>query len=143
LTERFVYETEHDFMEKLKQLVATGIDPESIDIRAPHPVHHLEDVLKTKPSSVRKFVLIGGLLGAFTGYAFTAYTSLDWPLIIAGKPMVSIPPYTIIAFELMVLFGALSGFIGLLVTSRMPAIRTIISDDEFIDNFEIHVRREG
>ena len=141
MTERFVYETEHDFLEKLKQLVAGGINPECIDVRAPYPVHHLEDILKVKPSNVRRFVLAGGLLGAFTGYAFTAFTSLDWPLIIAGKPMVSIPPYTIIAFELMVLFGALSGFLGLLLTSRMPAIRTIISNDEFIDNFEIHVRR--
>jgi hypothetical protein len=142
LTERFVYETENDFLDKLKQLVSGGTDPERIEIRAPYPVHHLEDILKMKPSPVRKFVLAGGLLGAFTGYAFTAYTSLDWPLIIAGKPMVSIPPYTIIAFELMVLFGALSGFLGLLLTTRMPAIRTIISDDEFIDNFEIHVRRD-
>jgi len=143
LTERFVFETEHDFLGKLKELVASGLDPRVIEYRAPHPVHHAEEILKIKPSGVRKFVLAGGLLGAFTGYAFTSFTSVDWPLIIAGKPLVSIPPYTIIAFELMVLFGALGGFLGLLVTSRLPALRTIISPDEFIDNFEIHVRRDG
>ncbi|MCH7549677.1 MAG: DUF3341 domain-containing protein [Candidatus Krumholzibacteriota bacterium] len=140
--ERFVFQSEHDFLEKLRQLVASGIDTRNIDFRAPYPVHHAEEILKLKPSSVRKFVLVGALLGAFTGYAFTAFTSLDWPMIIAGKPLVSIPPYTIIAFELMVLFGALSGFLGLLVTTRMPAVRTIVSGDEFSDDFEIHVRRD-
>ena len=141
MTERFVFDQEDDFLEKLRQLVSGGVDPGHIDIRAPYPVHHAEEILRTKPSGVRKFVLVGGLLGAFTGYAFTSFTSIDWPLIIAGKPLVSIPPYTIIAFELMVLFGALGGFLGLLVTSRMPALRTIISADEFTDDFEIHVRK--
>jgi len=61
---------------------------------------------------------------------------------VGGKPIVGIPAYTVIAFELMVLFGGLSSFLGFLVASRMPAVRTVISDDEFGDNFEIHVRKD-
>ncbi len=105
MTERFVFDSEHDFLEKLKSLLKGGVKAKDIDIRAPHPVHHLEEILKLKPSRVRLFCLVGALLGAFTGYAFTAYTALDWPMMSGGKPMVSIPPFTIIAFELMVLFG--------------------------------------
>jgi hypothetical protein len=41
----------------------------------------------------------------------------------------------------MVLFGGLSAFLGFIVASRMPAVRTIISKDEFRDTFEIHVRK--
>ena len=143
MTERFVYDNQDDFLTKLKELVRSGIDPNTIDVRAPHVVHGLEETMKLKPSHVRLFVLCGALLGAFTGYAFPTFTVLDWPLISGGKPMISIPPFTVIAFELMVLFGALSGFLGFIVMSRMPAVRTVISDDEFTDNFEIHVRREG
>ncbi len=142
MTERFVYDNPHDFVEKLRELVRSGVTRDDIELRAPHVVHGLEDILGQEPSRVRLFALCGGLLGAFTGYAFPSFTVIDWPLIIGGKPMVSIPPFTIIAFELMVLFGALSSMLGFLVTSRMPAVRTVISDDEFTDNFEITVRRE-
>jgi hypothetical protein len=61
---------------------------------------------------------------------------------VGNKPLVGIPPYTVIAFELMVLFGGLSGMLGLLWTSRMPAVRTIISDDVFPDQFEIYVKKD-
>ena len=143
MTERFVYDNQDDFLTKLKALVRSGIDPKTIDVRAPHVVHGLEEVMQLKPSRVRLFMLFGALLGAFTGYAFPTFTVIDWPLISGGKPMISIPPFTIIAFELMVLFGALSGFVGFVITSRLPAVRTIISDDEYTDNFEIHVRGDG
>jgi hypothetical protein len=48
----------------------------------------------------------------------------------------------VIAFELMVLFGGLSGLLGLLWTARMPAVRTIISNDVFPDQYEIYVKRD-
>ena len=50
-------------------------------------------------ASVRIFTLVGGLLGVVTGYAMTIWMSLDWPIMIGGKPFASIPPYTVIAFE--------------------------------------------
>lgn len=143
MTERFVYDNPHDFTAKLKQLMRSGVDRDCIEVRAPHVVHGLEDILGQRPSHVRLFALCGGLLGAFTGYAFPSLTVIDWPLNIAGKPLISIPAFTIIAFELMVLFGALSAFLGFIIMSRLPAIRTVISDDEFHDNFEIHVRRDA
>ena len=142
MTDRFVYDNQNDFLAKLKELISSGVKRDAIDVRVPHVVHGLEDVLGQRPSRVRLFALCGGLLGAFTGYAFPSFTVIDWPIIIGGKPLVSIPPFTIIAFELMVLFGALSGLLGLLVTSRMPAVRTAVSDDEFHDSFEITVRRD-
>jgi Protein of unknown function (DUF3341) len=140
--EKLVYQSEHDFVHKLEELVKSGVKPENIDIRAPHPVHHAEEILGVKPSNVRLFVLIGGLCGIATGYLFPSLTALDWPLYVGNKPLVGIPPYTVIAFELMVLFGGLSGFLGLMIESRMPAVRTIISNDEFSDSFEIHVKKD-
>jgi len=138
----FEFDNEHDFVEKLKQLKSEGVDSSDIDIRSPHPVHHLEEILGEEKSNVRKFALTGGLLGAATGYLFPSFTHLHWPLNNAGKPIVSLPPFTIISFELMVLFGALTGFLGLLLTSRMPAVRTIISNDEFVDSYTITVSKD-
>jgi hypothetical protein len=138
--DRYTFESEHEFLEKLKSLMKSGVKYKDLELHAPHPVHHLEEILGAPPSKVRLFALIGGLAGAATGYLFTSYTAVDWKLLTGGKPFVAIPPYTIIAFELMVLFGALSSFLGFILTSRLPAVRTIISDDEFQDNFEIIVK---
>lgn len=143
MTERYTFETEHDFLEKLKALVKSGVKYKDLEIYAPHPVHHLDEIIGAPPSKVRLFALIGGLTGAATGYWFTSFTAVDWKLITGGKPFISIPPYTVIAFELMVLFGALASFLGFILTSRMPAVRTIISDDTFDDIFEIRVTRGG
>jgi len=140
--DRHVYQSEHDFMHKLEELLKSGVKPDQIETRTPHPVHHAEELLDMKPSIVRLFVLVGGIAGVATGYLFTSLTALDWPLHVGNKPLVGIPPYTVIAFELMVLFGGLSGFLGLLVTARMPGVRTIISNDEFTDQFEIYVKKD-
>ena len=92
-----------------KALRAKGY--EAFRAYAPLPEHHLlEDGLGLKYSPVRVFTLVGGLTGAATGFAFTSWTSVDWPLITGGKPILSIPAYVVIAFELMVLFGALATY---------------------------------
>ena len=140
--ERMIFQSEHDFVHKLEELVKSGVKPDQIETRTPHPVHHAEEILAMPPSDVRRFALAGGIAGVATGYLFPSLTALDWPLFVGNKPLVGIPPYTVIAFELMVLFGGLSAFLGFLVTSRMPGVRTIISNDEFVDQFEIYVKRD-
>ncbi len=141
--ERFVFGSEHDFLEKLKTLVKSGVKAKDIEILAPHPVHKAEEILSLKPSGVRVFALVGALIGATTGYLFSAFTAIDWPLISGNRPMVSIPPFTIIAFELMILFGALSAFLGFILMARIPDVITVISDTEFKNDFEIVVKRGG
>lgn len=140
-SDRFVFDNEHEFLEKLKSLVTSGVKKKEIEIRAPHPVHKAEEILSLKPSGVRVFALVGGLIGAATGYLFPAFTVIDWPLISGNRPMVSIPPFTIIAFELMVLFGSLSAFLGFILMSRMPDVVTVVTDAEFSPDFEIRLRK--
>jgi hypothetical protein len=142
-SDRFVFDNEHDFLDKLKSLVQSGVQKKDIEILVPHPVHKAEEILSLKPSPVRLFALVGGLLGAATGYLFPAYTVISWPLISGNKPMVSIPPFTIIAFELMVLFGALSAFLGFILMARMPDVITVVTDAEFSAGFEIHLKKGG
>ena len=117
------------------------------DLRAytPYPEHLVEDALGHGESPVRVWTLVGGLTGAATGLAFPTWTSLDWPLVVGGKPIVSIPPYIIITFEMMVLFGALSTIIGLFVLSRLPNLKpAIIYDPEFTaGRYGVYVEADG
>jgi hypothetical protein len=94
-----------------------------LEVFAPAPFDEIEQAVDPKPSRVRIWTLVGGLLGVVTGYAMTIWMSLDWPIVIGGKPYASIPPYTIIAFELTVLFGGIFTLIGLLVVGRLPSVK--------------------
>ena len=86
---------------------------EDLETYSPAPFAEVDDAVLEKPSRVRIFTLIGGLLGVVAGYAMTIWMANDWPLMIGGKPFSSIPPYTIIAFELTILFGGVLTVLGL------------------------------
>ncbi len=94
-----------------------------LEIFSPVPSHELDEALDPKPSRVRLFTLIGGLTGVTAGYAMTIWMSLDWPIMVGGKPYASIPPYTVIAFELTILFGGLLTLLGLLAVARLPQVK--------------------
>lgn len=117
-------------VEAVEDLRASGF--EGVRTYAPYPDHHIEEALGYGASPVRVFTLVGGLTGAATGFAFTTFTSMDWPLVTGGKPIVSIPAYVVIAFELTILFGALATVIGLFINARIPKTRPmVIYDPEF------------
>ena len=112
------------------ELRAAGL--KKITAYMPYPEHYIEEALGYDQSPVRVWALTGGLLGAAGGFAFTSFTSMDWPLVTGGKPILSIPAYVIISFEMMVLFGALSTVIGLFINSRLPYIKPmVVYDPEF------------
>ncbi len=50
----------------------------------------------------------------------TIWMANDWQIMLGGKPFSSIPPYTIIAFELTILFGGLLTALGLFIVGRLP-----------------------
>jgi hypothetical protein len=71
-------------------------------------------------SPVRYWQLFGGILGVLSAIAITFGTSWEWDLIAGGRPIISVPPYIIIMFELMILLGGLSGLTGFFIHNRMP-----------------------
>lgn len=113
-----VYDTPGPVAETARRLRNRGFT--DMEIYAPAAFPELDDAIDERPSGVRAFTLVGGLLGVVTGYALTIWMSIDWPVMIGGKPFASIPTYTIIAFELTILFGGLATFLGLLVVGKLP-----------------------
>jgi hypothetical protein len=93
------------------------------------PDHEIEHAIGAPESVVRRFTLIGGLLGASFGYWIAIWTSRYWPLVVGGKAVASWIPYTIIAFELMVLIGGLSSVAGLFIVGRLPKITATVGYD--------------
>jgi Protein of unknown function (DUF3341) len=96
-----------------------------LTVYTPVPVHEIEDVLeRDRPvSRVRLFTLIGGLTGTCSGFLLTIWSAMQWGLVTGGKPVASIPPFVVIAFELTILFGGLATVIGVVVLGRLPRLR--------------------
>ncbi len=113
-----VYDNPAHVVDSIKRLRNRGF--EDLETYSPAPFPEIDDALIDKPSPVRAFTLIGGLLGVVTGYALTIWMSYDWELPVGGKPFASIPPYTIIAFELTILFGGLLTVLGLFLMGGLP-----------------------
>lgn len=125
----------------IKDLRAQGFN--DFTVYSPVPVEEIqEEVERPKPlSRVRLFTLIGGLTGTSSGFALTIWSALQWNLVTGGKPIVSIPPFVIIAFELTILLGGLATLLALLVLGRIPKYRPSRAyDPRFtVDRFGIAV----
>ncbi|MBW2315437.1 MAG: DUF3341 domain-containing protein [Deltaproteobacteria bacterium] len=93
---------------------------EDLEVYSPAPFEEIEEALDEKPSGVRIYTLIGGLIGVVTGFFITIWMSNDWQIIVGGKPFASIPPYIIIAFELTILFGGLGTVLGMFIVGGLP-----------------------
>jgi len=98
------------------------------------PNHEIEEALDQGVSPVRLFTLVGGLTGCAAGFGMTIWMSLDWPLVVGGKTIASVPPYVVIAFELTILLGALSTVAALILFSVLQAKRGVAYDPRFSDD---------
>jgi Protein of unknown function (DUF3341) len=103
-------------------------------VYSPAPNHELEEALNHRVSPVRLFTLIGGLTGCAAGFGMTIWMSYDWPVVVGGKPIASIPPYVVIAFELTILLGALSTVAAVALFSVVMGKRGIAYDPRFSDD---------
>ena len=116
-----------DLVDAIEDMRARGVG--AIDVYTPTPRHEIEHAVHAAGSPVRKFTLIGGLLGVTFGYWIAIWTSDYWPLIVGGKAVASWIPYTIIGFEVMVLVGALSTVFGMFALARVPRLTTTVGYD--------------
>lgn len=118
-------------------MVAVFDNPESIaqaatDLRraghagiaayTPMPVEGLARVL-TRRSRLPLVFLIGGACGGLGGYLMQYLTAaVDYPWIVAGKPLHSWPSFVPITYELTILGASLAGFFGTIVACRLPRL---------------------
>jgi Protein of unknown function (DUF3341) len=91
------------------------------DVFSPFPVHGLDKVMGLKNSRVGAFSLLFGA-GAFFGTLLLLWfcNAFDYPILIGGKPMFSIPMSVVPAYILLVLAAALGAFIGMIALNELP-----------------------
>jgi molybdopterin-containing oxidoreductase family membrane subunit len=94
-------------------------------VHCPIPSHKIMAALDLKKSIVGWFTLAGGIIGLISGFALAIYCSIQWNLIVSGKPIISLIPFFIVGFELAILFAVFGNVIGLLTQARLPSFKKL------------------
>jgi hypothetical protein len=103
------------------------------DAHTPFPVHGLDDAMGIRPTKLPFVVFGAGLAGASAGLALQWWTNaVDYPVLISGKPLFSLPANIPVLFEVTVLFSAITAFVGMLAFNNLPLwYHSLLKNDRF------------
>jgi len=104
------------------------------DVNTPYPVHGMDKAMKIKPSKLGFVTLVMGLSGSAIALLLMFWTmSVDYPIVIGGKPFFALPAFIPITFELTVLLATLST-VGAMIALffRLPDNQHPLHDTEYM-----------
>lgn len=122
-----LFEDEDQAAAAVVDLEATPFEVE--DINCPIPSHKLMHAAKVKKSRVGWYTLTGGIIGFFTGFLLAIYSSVQWDLIVGGKPVIALVPFVIVGFEFTILFAVFGNIAGLITETKLPAYKALEQHD--------------
>lgn len=113
------------------------------DCHSPFPIHGLDGAMGTRRTPLPWLVLGAGATGAVVALALQWWTNaFDYPLLVSGKPLFSLPANIPVAFELLVLFAGVAAFAGAILLCGLPrwahpllrssAFRRVTTDGMFL-----------
>lgn len=93
------------------------------DVHTPFPVHGMDEAMGVRPTILPWLVLGAGLTGTVTGFVLEFFTNaFDYPFYTSGKPLVSLPAWIPVMFELTILFASLTAVFGMLGLNQLPRL---------------------
>lgn len=93
------------------------------DCHSPFPIHGLDQAMGLRRSYLGWVAGLLGFGGVAGGVLLQWWTStVDYPLVISGKPFFSFQAFVPVAFALGVLLAAFGAVIGMLVFNRLPRL---------------------
>lgn len=93
-----------------------------LDAFTPFPVYEIFPVLRLRDHRVLWLGLFGGLFGCALAFGMQIFTNYDYPINVGGRPLYALSAFAVVAFELTVLFAALTPAIGMLVLNGLPRL---------------------
>jgi hypothetical protein len=91
------------------------------DTHTPFVVHGLDAAMGVKPTALPLLVFGAGFTGCAVGIGLQWFTNaFDYPFLISGKPLFSLPADIPVAFELTILFSAITALVGMLALNGLP-----------------------
>jgi len=88
---------------------------------SPFAIEALPAAIGLRPSRLPILVLLGGIVGALSGFFMQYFAAvIDYPWNIGGRPLNSWPSFTIVTFEMTILFAAGVTVFGMLLRNGLP-----------------------
>ncbi len=113
------YATPQQLIEACKAVRDAGY--KNWDAYSPFPVHGIDPAMGIRPTILPWLVLGAGLTGMMLGLLMEiGLNGFDYPWIVSGKPLWSVPAFVPVAFETTILLSALTAFGGCLVLNMLP-----------------------
>ncbi len=123
------FRSEGALLEAARELRRLG--HEALDLHSPIAIHGADEALGLKRSRVPLIALVGGVLGAASGYALQWWTvGVNFPINVGNRPPHSPPAFVPITFELGVLAASLFIFFGLLTLFGLPRLHHPVFEAE-------------
>lgn len=120
-----------------KKVVSEGY--KKFDVNTPYPVHGMDPAMGLKRSKL-------GFVTLFFGFSGTAFIllfmywamSVDYPMVIGGKPYFALPAFIPITFEFTVLLAALSTVFGMIIAFfNLPYNNHPIHDTDYMKSISV------
>ena len=93
------------------------------DAHTPFVIHGLDAAMGIQKTVLPYIVFGAGLTGTAAGILLQWWTNaVDYPYLISGKPLFSLPANIPIAFETTILFAAISALVGMLALNGLPRL---------------------
>ena len=93
------------------------------DAHSPFPVHGLDGAMGIRSTRLPLLVFAAGLGGTAAGILLQWWTNaVDYPFLISGKPLFSLPANIPVAFETTILFAAIAALLGMLAFNGLPQL---------------------
>ena len=91
------------------------------DAFSPFPLHEIDEALGIKRSILPYLCFAGGIAGMFSGFALQYFVHvIDYPIIVGGRPHISLPAMIPPAYELTILLTAFTAVFGMLFLNGLP-----------------------
>ncbi|MCA9007967.1 MAG: DUF3341 domain-containing protein, partial [Planctomycetaceae bacterium] len=115
------FDDPHALIEASKKVRDAGYS--KWDTHTPFPVHGIDEAMGIKWTILPWIVACCGLTGGTIAVGMQYWmNAVDYPFLISGKPLFSIPACIPITFELSVLLSAFGAFLGMLGLNQLPKL---------------------
>ncbi|MEN8193981.1 MAG: quinol:electron acceptor oxidoreductase subunit ActD [Bacteroidota bacterium] len=127
-----LFDTPDEIIEAAEKVSAEGF--EKYDVHTPYPVHGMDSAMKLKPSKLPYIALVIGLSAMVTMFIFMYWmTSIDYPVIVGGKPFFSFPAWVPVLFEITVLSASIGTVVAMIaVFFKFPNLSHPLHDTDFM-----------
>jgi hypothetical protein len=113
------FDTPEDLLRAIRTVRTAGFS--QLEAYTPFPIHGIDEAMGEGRSPLGRIVMVCALIGIAAAVLLQWWTgAVDYPLVIAGKPLFAVEPSVPIMFELGVLLSAFGAVFGMFALNKLP-----------------------